>query len=41
MSFGVGVGDFISVITLANKIRKEFIGAPSQFNNISDEYVAT
>jgi len=37
MSFGFGVGDFISAIELANKIRKEFIDAPSQFKDISDE----
>ncbi len=40
MSFGFGVGDFIAVLELANKIRKEFVTAPSQFNNIRDEYVA-
>jgi hypothetical protein len=37
MSFGFSVGDFIKVIELANKIRREFIDAPSQFKNISDE----
>ena len=40
MSFGFSVGDFITVIELANKIRKEFVAAPSQFKAISDEYVA-
>jgi hypothetical protein len=39
MSFGFSIGDFIAVIELAGKIRKEFIGAPSQFENISNEYV--
>lgn len=39
MSFGFSIGDFITVIGLANEIRKEFVGAPSQFKNISDEYV--
>jgi hypothetical protein len=34
MSF---VGDFLAVIELTNKIRRGFIGAPSQFKNISDE----
>jgi hypothetical protein len=29
MSFGFSVGDFITVIELANKIRKEFVDAPS------------
>jgi hypothetical protein len=38
MSFGFGVSDFIKAIELANKIRKEFIDAPSQFKDISDEY---
>ena len=38
MSFGFSVGDFITVIELANKIRKEFVDAPSQFKAISDEY---
>jgi hypothetical protein len=37
MSFGFSVGDFLAVIELTNKIRREFIGAPSQFKNISDE----
>ena len=38
MSFGFGIGDFITVLTLANKVRKEFADAPKQFNAISDEY---
>jgi len=38
MSFGFRVGDFIAAIELANKIRKEFIDAPGQFKDISDEY---
>jgi hypothetical protein len=37
MSFGFSVNDFIKVLELANKIRKEFAGAPSQFKEISDE----
>jgi len=37
MSFGFSVGDFIAAIELANKIRKEFVDAPSQFKDISDE----
>ncbi|KFZ00163.1 hypothetical protein V500_01159 [Pseudogymnoascus sp. VKM F-4518 (FW-2643)] len=37
MSFGFSVGDFITVIQLAFKIRKEFAGAPSQFKAVSDE----
>ena len=39
MSFGFSVGDFIAVIELTNKIRKEFVDAPSQFKGISDECV--
>ena len=39
MSFGFSVGDFLAAIQLANKIRKEFADAPSQFKAISDEYV--
>jgi hypothetical protein len=39
MSFGFGVGDFIAVIELANKIRRQFIDAPSQLRPISDEFV--
>jgi hypothetical protein len=39
MSFGFSVGDFITAIELANKIRKEFVDAPSQFKDISDECV--
>lgn len=37
MSFGFSVGDLIKVIELANKIRKDFADAPSQFNAIRDE----
>jgi hypothetical protein len=39
MSFGFSVGDFITAIELANKIRKEFVDAPSQFKAVSDECV--
>ena len=38
MSFGFSIGDFIAVLQLANEIRKEFVGAPGQFQAISDEY---
>lgn len=38
MSFGFSVGDFIAVINLVAKIRKEFVDAPGQFKDISDEY---
>ena len=38
MSFGFSIGDFAMVIERVNKIRKEFVDAPSQFGAISDEY---
>ena len=38
MSFGFSIGDFIAVIELANKIRKDFVDAPTQFKAISEEY---
>jgi hypothetical protein len=37
MSFGFSIGDFIQAIDLANRVRKEFVDAPSQFKGISDE----
>lgn len=37
MSFGFGVGDFLAVIEIAMKIRKEFAGAPGQYMALSDE----
>ncbi|KAK8000389.1 hypothetical protein PG990_012989 [Apiospora arundinis] len=37
MSFGFSVGDFLAVIELANKIRKDFASAPKQFQDISVE----
>jgi len=40
MSFGFSIGDFITVLQLANHIRKQFNGAPDQFQEISDEFVA-
>ena len=39
MSFGFGIGDFVAVLELTNRIRKEFVGAPNQFKSISDEFV--
>jgi hypothetical protein len=38
MSFDFS-GDFLAVIQLANKIWKDFDGAPSQFNDIAASYV--
>ncbi|RSL90156.1 hypothetical protein CDV31_015738 [Fusarium ambrosium] len=37
MTFGFGVGDFIAVLELVNKVRKDFQSAPSQFEDISNE----
>jgi hypothetical protein len=37
MSFGFSVGDFIAVIELCYRIRKDFVAAPAQFEAISDE----
>jgi hypothetical protein len=37
MSFGFSVGDFITVLQLANKFRERFVDAPEQFEAISDE----
>lgn len=39
MSFGFSVGDFLAVLELANKIRREFVDAPTQFKDISNEFV--
>ena len=39
MSFGFSIGDFLAAIDLANKIRREFVGAPTQFKDISNEFV--
>jgi hypothetical protein len=37
MSFGFSVGDFLAVIELANKLRKNFVEAPIQFKAISED----
>ena len=37
MSFGFGVGDFITVIELANKVRKRFVNAPEQLRAVVEE----
>jgi hypothetical protein len=37
MSFVFGVGDFLTVITLAIKIRNKFVDGPAQFKAIPDE----
>jgi Cdc6-like AAA superfamily ATPase len=41
MSFGFSVGDLVTVTKLANKVRKDYVDAPSQFSHISDVYVIT
>ena len=37
MSFGFSVGDFVTILKLANNIRERFVDAPEQFKAISDE----
>ncbi len=37
MTFGLGVGDVIKALELANEIRTRFVDAPAQFKAISDE----
>ncbi|KAI0593638.1 hypothetical protein F4775DRAFT_586693 [Biscogniauxia sp. FL1348] len=39
MSFGFSIGDFLAVFQLASKIRKEFVNAPNQFKQISDDLI--
>lgn len=39
MSFGVGVGDVISVCKLAGTVRARFVDSPDQFKAISTESV--
>jgi hypothetical protein len=34
-----GVSDFLALIQLAIKVRKDFVGAPRQFSDISRVYV--
>jgi hypothetical protein len=37
MSFGYSIGDFISLLKLANDVRKRFVNAPTQFRAVSNE----
>jgi hypothetical protein len=37
MAFGFSIGDFITVLHLANDIRQRFVDAPEQFKTISEE----
>ena len=39
MSFGFAIGDFLAVIELAIKIKKDFQGAPSAYKAAVDMYV--
>ena len=39
MSFGFSTTDFITVIQLSNKVRKQFVDAPSEFNALKTELV--
>lgn len=36
MSFGFGLGDFLAVLEIANTLRKNFVGAPSEYRGIAD-----
>jgi hypothetical protein len=37
MSFNIGIGDFIALLELANRIRKRVVDAPTQFQGIIQE----
>jgi hypothetical protein len=37
MSFGFSIGDFVAILQLAKTIRERFVGAPEQFQAISNE----
>ncbi|EDN96577.1 hypothetical protein SS1G_01503 [Sclerotinia sclerotiorum 1980 UF-70] len=39
MSFGFGIGDILAVIELAKNLRKDFINAPRQFQDISTDKI--
>lgn len=40
MSFGFSIGDFVTLLELTNRIRKRFVRAPTEFREISEEYVS-
>ena len=40
MSFGYSSNEFNTLFALAHRVRKELVGAPSQFKEISDRFVA-
>jgi hypothetical protein len=35
MSFGFGIGDFLAVIDLVQRVRENFTAAPKQFEDLS------
>lgn len=37
MSFGFGVGDFLAVLELANKVRQKWNDAPDEYATMKDE----
>ena len=39
MNFGYSSDEFNALFALAHKVRKELVGAPSQFKEISDKFV--
>jgi hypothetical protein len=36
MSFGFSIGDFLTVIEHANRVRKGFVDAPAQFRDLKE-----
>lgn len=34
MSFGIGIGDILAVLNLADRLRKEWLDAPDEYNSI-------
>ena len=40
MSFGFSVSDFLAVIQLADKVRRDFARAPAEYRAIADEYAS-
>ena len=41
MSFGMGLGDFIEVLKLANAVRQKWVDAPGEYASIREQYVVT
>ena len=38
MSFGFGVGDFVTIAQLLDETRKRFKEAPAEYKALADEY---